>query len=111
MTTRITIRLNHAERSALRREAASTGLPQAEVVRRALTERAVLSEIERAVLAQVTAGLEPVARRLDDLQRTLVTQEQRLTSIAARVDLGASKNDLIKAANYLARHHTSGGSP
>ena len=110
MTTRITVRLSNSEHGALRREAASTGLPQAEVVRRALTERAVLAEIERAVLAQVTAGLEPVARRLDDLQRTLVTQEQRLTSIAARVDLGASKNDLIKAANYLA-HHTEGGSP
>jgi hypothetical protein len=109
MTTRITIRLSNAERGALRREAAATGLPQAEVMRRALTERAVLAEIERAVVAKVVAGLEPVAQRLDGLQAALAAQEQRLAAIAACVDLSASRADLIKATNYLAHNRNEGG--
>jgi hypothetical protein len=70
-----------------------------------------MAEIERAVLAKVTAGIEPVAQRLADLQKALVTQEQRLASIASRVDLGASRDDLIKATNFLSRQCNTGGEP
>ncbi|MCK9366797.1 MAG: ribbon-helix-helix protein, CopG family [Metallibacterium scheffleri] len=111
MTARITVRLSNAELGALRREAMATGQPQAEVVRRALTERALMAEIERAVLAKVTAGIEPVAQRLADLHDALVAHEQRLASIASRVDLGASRDDLIKATNFLSRHRNAGDEP
>ena len=53
MSNRVTVRLNNAELGALRREAAATGQPQAEVMRRALSSRAVLAEIEQAVTAKV----------------------------------------------------------
>ncbi len=109
MTTRITVRLSNGELGALRREAATTGLPQAEVMRRALSERAVLSEIERAVVTKVATALEPVTQRLAAQQMALASLAQRLDGIAARIDAGATREDLIKATNYLAANRRAGG--
>ena len=108
MSNRITVRLNNAELGALRREAAATGLRQAEVMRRALSERAVLAEIERAVTAKVTAALEPVAQRLAVQQMALASLAQRLEAIAFRIDAGATREDLIKATNYLTAQRAGG---
>lgn len=110
MTTRITVRLSNVEVGALRRQAAATGQPQAEVIRRALSERAVLAEIERAVTTRVAAGIEPVAQRLAAQQLALESLAQRLDGIAFRIDAGATREDLIKATNYLAAKngHTGG---
>ena len=102
MSTRITVRLSNAELGALRREASATGLPQAEVMRRALSERAVLAEIERSVAAKVSSTLEPLNQRLVAQQLTLVSLAQRVDEIALRIDAGATREDLIKATNYLA---------
>ena len=109
MTARITIRLSNVELSALRREAAATGLPKAEVMRRALSERAVLAEIERAVTAKVATALEPVAQRLMAQQVTLASLAQRVDEIAFRIDAGATREDLIKATNYLATKNGRAG--
>lgn len=109
MSTRITVRLSNVEVGALRRQAAATGLPQAEVMRRALSERAVLAEIERAVAAQVTAALEPVAQRLTTQQMALASLAQRLVGISLRIDAGATREDLIRATNYLAAKSRTGG--
>ena len=102
MSTRITVRLSNTELGALRREATSTGLPQAEVMRRALSERAILAEIERAVVAKVITALEPVTQRLADQQLALASVDQRLEAITFRIDAGATREDLIKSTNYLA---------
>ena len=109
MSTRITVRLSNVELGALRREAAATGLPQAEVMRRALSERAVLAEIERAVVVKVTAALEPVTQRLAAQQLALASLAQRLDGIAFRVDVGATREDLIRATNYLAAKNGRAG--
>lgn len=109
MSTRITVRLSNAELGALRREAAATGQPQAEVMRRALSERAVLAEIERAVAAKVTAALDPVAERLANQQIALASLAQRVDEIAFRIDAGATREDLIKATNYLAAKNGRAG--
>ena len=110
MSTRITVRLSNAELGALRREAAATGQPQAEVMRRALSERAVLAEIERAVVAKVATALEPVAQNFAAQQMMLASLAQRVEEIAFRIDVGATREDLIKATNYLAaRNGRAGG--
>ena len=109
MSTRITVRLSNAELGALRREAAANGLPQTEVMRRALSERAVLAEIERAVAAKVTAALDPVAERLANQQIALASLAQRVDEIAFRIDAGATREDLIKATNYLAAKNGRAG--
>ena len=109
MSTRITVRLSNTELGALRREAAATGQPQAEVMRRALSERAVLAEIERAVAAKVTAALDPVAERLANQQIALASLAQRVDEIAFRIDAGATREDLIKATNYLAAKNGRAG--
>lgn len=109
MTARITVRLSNVELGALRREAAATGIPQAEVMRRALSERAVLAEIERAVASKVATALEPVAQRLAAQQLALAALAQRLDGIAFRIDAGATREDLIKATNYLAAKNGCAG--
>ena len=109
MSTRITVRLSNAELGALRREAAANGLPQAEVMRRALSERAVLAEIERAVVAKVATALEPVAQHFAAQQMTLASLAQRVDEIAFRIDVGATREDLIKATNYLAAKNGRAG--
>ena len=109
MSTRITVRLSNTELGALRREAAATGLPQAEVMRRALSERAVLAEIERAVVAKVTTAFEPVAQHFAAQQMTLASLAQRVDEIAFRIDAGATREDLIKATNYLAAKNGRAG--
>ncbi len=107
---RITVRLSNAESGALRRESAATGLPRAEVMRRALSERAVLAEIERAVVAKVATAFEPVAQRLAAQQMALASLAQQLDGIAHRIDAGATREDLIKATNYLATKNGHVGS-
>ena len=109
MSTRITVRLSNTELGALRREAAATGQPQAEVMRRALSERAVLAEIERAVVAKVATAFEPVTQRLAAQQMTLASLAQRVDEIAFRIDAGATREDLIKATNYLAAKNGRAG--
>jgi len=99
---RITVRLSNAECGALRRESAATGLPQAEVMRRALTERAVLSEIERAVAAKVAAALDPVAERLATQHIVLKELARQIENVMQRVREVATRDDLIKATNYMA---------
>ena len=108
MSTRITVRLSNVEVGALRREAAATGQPQAEVMRRALSERAVLTEIERAVVTKVATALEPVIQRLAAQQLALAALAQRLDGIAFRIDAGATREDLIKAINYLTAQRAGG---
>ena len=109
MSTRITVRLSNTELGALRREAASTGQPQAEVMRRALSERAILAEIERAVVAKVATALNPVAQRLAAQQMALASLAQQLDGIAHRIDAGATREDLIRATNYLAAKNARAG--
>ena len=109
MSTRITVRLSNTELGALRREAAATGQPQAEVMRRALSERAVLAEIERAVVAKVATALDPVAQRLAAQQMALACLAQQLDGIAHRIDAGATREDLIRATNYLAAKNVRAG--
>lgn len=108
MSNRVTVRLNNAELGALRREAAATGQPLAEVMRRALSERAVLSEIERAVTTKVAAALEPVAQRLDEQRLVLTALAERMERLAVHVDAGATREDLIKATNYLTAQRAGG---
>lgn len=109
MTTRITVRLSNVEVGALRRQAAATGLPQAEVMRRALSERAILAEIERAVAGKVSTALEPVTQRFATQQLALASLSKRLDEIACRIDAGATREDLIKATNYLAAKNGRAG--
>ena len=109
--TRITVRLSNCEHRALRREASATGLPQAEVMRRALSERAVLSEIERAVTATVAAALDPVAKRLATQNIVLKELATELESFTQRIAQVATRADLIKATNFLAENRRAGGAP
>ena len=111
MATRITVRLSNAELGALRREAAATGLPQAQVMRRALSERAVLAEIERAVAAKVTAVLEPVTERIAAQHIALRELAGQIGDVTQQLRVVATRDDLIKATNYLANNHRSGGAP
>lgn len=111
MTSRITVRLSNAELGALRREAAATGQPQAEVMRRALTERAVLSAIERAVAAKVAAALDPVASQLVVQHSALTELTSLIGSVMQRVREVATRDDLIKATNYLAESRRAGEAP
>ena len=106
---RITVRLSNAQCGALRRESAATGLPQTEVIRRALSERAVLAEIERAVAARVTAVLEPVTERIAAQHIALEALGRQVENITLRVHECATRNDLIQATNFLADRNRAGG--